>query len=76
VKFRNEFCCGGLCDETKIALLERRPFLSVFDPIFNIFLSILRLGMLSFIPKLRVHHSVVTSGTLNVELAGAINLKL
>jgi hypothetical protein len=76
VTFRNEFCCSGLSDKTKIALLERRPFLPAFDPVFNIFLSVLRLGMLSFIPKLRVHHSLVTSGTLNVELSGAINLKL
>jgi hypothetical protein len=76
VSFRNEFCSKGLSDETENASLECRPFLSVFDPVFNIFLGVMRLGMMSFNPKLRVHYSVVTSGTLNVELAKAVTLKL
>jgi hypothetical protein len=76
VSFHNRFCNSGLSDETEIPSLEYHPFLSVFDPLFNIFLGILHFGILSFNPKLRVHHFVVMRGTLNVELAREVNLKV
>lgn len=76
MSFRSKFCNSGLSDESEIASMEGHPFRSVFDLLFNIFLGIQRFVMLYFNPKLRVHHSVITSGELNVELATAVNLKM